>query len=361
MARLTSLVRSGWWVAVAGGAIVAALLLLALRAPRPGTPRPGGDGRTVASYGFDLSTCLAPRERIVPAGMHRDGLLALDEPAMLTVAEVDVRNLEGRGKFLLPHDRVLGVEVGGEARAYPLRLLRWHEVVNDRVGGRDLLISYNPLCDSAVVADRSVAGETLAFGVSGLVANSNLLLYDRRAQPDASSLWLQLEARALAGPAAAAGAGLELLPAAIATWEQWLERHPHTSVLAPVEHMRTLYKRDPYHSYFGSDLLHFPVEPLAPPGDLALKDRVLVVTAGGHHTVFALRSLAAAAGASSGTWEGAAAGVPLRIDFDLEAGAALVEPLADPGPGFATRQCFWFAWYAWHPETPPSLPAMGHG
>jgi len=361
VARLSSLVRSGWWVAVACGAVVAALLLLALRSPRTSERHPLGDGRTAASYGFDLTTSLVPPDRIVPAGMHRDGLLALDEPALLAVAEVEARNHEGRGKFLLPHDRVLGVEVEGDARAYPLRLLRWHEVVNDRVGGRNLLISYNPLCDSAVVSERTGGGETLAFGVSGLVFNSNMLLYDRRAELEASSLWSQLEARAIAGPAAAAGARLAPVPAAIATWEQWLERHPRSRVLAPVDRLRTLYKRDPYHSYFGSDLLHFPVEPLPPPGELALKDRVLIVTTDGRDTVFALRRIAAAAGASSGAWESSAAGVPLRIRFDLDAGAALVEPLADPGPGFATRQCFWFAWYALHPKAPPPLPASGSG
>jgi hypothetical protein len=355
--RLPSLVRNGWWVAAAGVVVAVVLLVLAVRTPR--LEHGLGDGRTVASYGFDLSTSLVPASRIVPAGMPRDGLLALNEPAMLSVAEVEARNREGRGKFLLPHDRILGVELAGESRAYPLRLLRWHEVVNDRVGGRAVLVSYNPLCDSAVVCDRTVDGEGLDFGVSGLVLNSNPLLYDRRAAPSSSSLWSQLEARAIAGPAAAAGARMELLPSAIATWEQWLTRHPDTTVLAPVERLRTLYKRDPYHSYFGSDLLRFPVEPLPPSGGLALKDRVLVVTVRGHDTVFALRRIADAAGATNGAWESSAAGIPLRIDVELDAGAALVEPLADPDPGFATRQCFWFAWYAVHPETPPPLPPRG--
>jgi hypothetical protein len=207
-----------------------------------------------------------------------------------------------------------------------------------------------------VVSGRSVGGETLAFGVSGLVANSNMLLYDRRPNPQSCSLWSQLEARAIAGPAAVAGARMELLPAAIATWELWLERHPGTRVLAPVDRLRTLYKRDPYHSYFGSDVLRFPVEPLPPTGELALKDRVLIVTVDGTDTVFALRRIAHSAGAASGTWETSVSGIPLRVRFDLEAGTAAVEPAADPGPGFATRQCFWFAWYAWHPETPPPLP-----
>jgi len=359
VARLTSLVRSGWWVAVAGGAVAVALLMLALRASAPEHANALGDGRSVASYGFDLTTSLVPRDRIAAAGMPRDGLLALDEPATLTVAEVEARNHEGRGKFLLPHDRVLGVEVAGEARAYPLRLLRWHEVVNDRIGGRAILVSYNPLCDSAVVSDRLLGGETLAFGVSGLVANSNMLLYDRRSKPESCSLWSQLEARAVAGPAAADASRLEVLPAAIATWEQWLERHPGTRVLAPVDRMRTLYKRDPYHSYFGSDVLRFPVEPLPPTGELALKDRVLIVTVDGTDTVFALRRIAHSAGAASGAWDTTVSGIPLRVRFDLDAGAAVVEPAADPGAGFATRQCFWFAWYAAHPDTPPPLPTRG--
>jgi hypothetical protein len=132
-------------------------------------------------------------------------------------------------------------------------------------------------------------------------------------------------------------------------------RHPDTTVLAPVERLRTLYKRDPYHSYFGSDLLRFPVEPLPPSGDLALKDRVLIVTANGRDAVFALRRIADAAGQRAGIFESSAAGVSLRILFDLDAGTALVEPLSDPGPGFATRQCFWFAWYAAHPDTPDPL------
>jgi hypothetical protein len=123
------------------------MLVLALIAPRRSGVARLGDGRTVASYGFDLTDALVPRNRIAAAGMPRDGLLALVNPATLTTAEVDAANHEGRGKFLLPHDRVLGLDLAGEARAYPLRLLRWHEVVNDRVGGRDVLVSYNPLCD----------------------------------------------------------------------------------------------------------------------------------------------------------------------------------------------------------------------
>jgi hypothetical protein len=209
-----------------------------------------------------------------------------------------------------------------------------------------------------VASDRRVDGETPTFGVSGLVLNSNMLLYDRRPNPARSSLWSQLDARAVAGPLAANASRLTLLPAAIATWEQWRQRHPDTRVLAPVERLASLYKRDPYSSYFGSDLLRFPVQPLPPASDLALKDRVLIITTTAGDAVLALRRMASELGSDRGVWQGTAAGLPLRVDFDLEAGTAMVEPLVDPGPEFATRQAFWFAWYAAHPDTPPPLPPV---
>lgn len=353
MPRAPSLVRSGWWVAVAAVVVVAALLALAVGTGRRSGDERLGDGHSVASYGFDLGFTTVPLDRIVAAGMPRDGLVALESPATLSVAEVDAANQEGRGKFLLPRDRVLGVEIGGEARAYPLRLLRWHEVVNDTISETPVLVTYNPLCDSAVVSHRSAAGEVLTFGVSGLVLNSNMLLYDRRSGSAGSSLWSQLDARAVAGPAAAVSAELSLLPATVATWEQWRARHPGTDVLAPVPRLASLYKRDPYHSYFGSDLLRFPVDPLPPPGDLELKDRVLIISIDGQNTVFALRRMAVETGADRGVWRGTVAGRPLRVEFDLEAGTAVAEQVTEPGPGFATRQTFWFAWYAAHPDTPP--------
>jgi hypothetical protein len=351
-----SLIRSGWWVAAAAAVVVAAMLALALGTGRQSADQQLGDGRSVASYGFNLEFATVPRDRFVAAGMPRDGLVALDNPATFSVAEVESANQRGRGKFLVPRDRVLGVQIGGAARAYPLRLLRWHEVVNDTIGGTPLLVTYNPLCDSAVASGRSMAGEILTFGISGLVLNSNMLLYDRRPDPGESSLWSQLDARAVAGPAAADAAELTLLPATIATWEQWRKLHPDTDVLAPVPRLASLYRRDPYHSYFGSDLLRFPVDPLPPPGDLELKDRVLIVSTGGRDIVFALRRMAQEIGEDRGVWQATVAGRPLRVEFDVEAGTAVVGPATRTGSGLVTRQAFWFAWYAAHPETPPPGP-----
>ena len=115
----------------------------------------------------------------------------------------------GHGRFLVPGDLVIGLSLHGEARAYPLEILALHEVCNDTLGGEPILVTYQPLCDSAVVFERRVDGHTREFGVSGLLYNSNLLMYDRHPeQPQDESLWSQLQFRALAGPAAAQHATL---------------------------------------------------------------------------------------------------------------------------------------------------------
>jgi hypothetical protein len=201
-------------------------------------------------------------------------------------ADVDRLNREHRGKFLVPHDRVIALEVGGEARAYPLGTMQWHEIVNDTLGGVPIAVTYSPLCDSALVFDRRVGGETLEFGVSGLLYNSNLLMYDRRpeapgAHPSTGeSLWSQFPGVALAGPAAKTGARLAVLPCAVMHWEDWLAAHPRTTVLARVPGRERLYAREPYSTYFASEELKFPVHPPPPEDGPSAKERVIVITAG---------------------------------------------------------------------------------
>src|SRR5207344_1682190 len=127
-----------------------------------------------------LTTTLVPREKIVSAGMVTDALPPLDEPNAITLPQLSGLETIGRGKYLVPTDKVIAVVLNGAARAYPLRVLVWHEVVNDTVGGIPIVVTYNPLSEGIAVFDRRVAGETLEFGVSGLLYQSNLLMYDRR-------------------------------------------------------------------------------------------------------------------------------------------------------------------------------------
>ncbi len=321
--------RSGGWplaLGIALGLVGTAWQLSPLWSPSRSRPR--GDGRDPATYGFDLATSLVPRDRIAASGMVVDTLKPLDDPACITPIRAKAMEAVERGKYLVPSDKVIGVVVGGEARAYPLRVLTWHEVANDTVGGVPIAVVYHPLSETAAVLDRRVDGETLRFGHSGLLYQSSLLLYDRRPGGRGESLWSPLEARAVTGPAAAAGKTLRRVPCALARWADWTERYPGTLVVGPVMDETDKYGRDVYGSYFNSDQLKYPVRPL-PPADSPFppKARVAVVWSPGEPRpkVELLRPVAA------------------------EQRPAWVGPSVDPLPAV---YCFWFAWYATHPDDP---------
>lgn len=340
------------WPLAAAAALCAAIVgtwLLGLRNRLPAI----GDGHQVDSYHFDLSTCLVPRMNLVAAGVPKDGLPALVEPAVFTLAEVEAFTEELKrghmGKFLTARDRVIGVEVDGQARAYPLEILNWHEVANDTVGGRPLLITYNPLCDSAVVFDRRVGAETLTFGFSGLLYNSNLLLYDKRPQGQGESLWSQLQFRAIAGPAAANRTTLKPYPAVLAHWSDWKAAHPDTTVLAPDRSRLKLYRRT-YEPYFGSDTLRYPVQPLPPPDGPHAKARVLALEVGGQWHVFEVLALVQRVG-PQGTWRTELGGVPVTLAVRDDPPCAW--PVVDSGaPLPVAVPAFWFGWHALHPDVP---------
>lgn len=319
--------RSGGWVLVLAFLVTIAGTVWNL-APLwdPQRERPRGDGRTAASYGFDLGTTLVPRDRIVSSGMVVDALPPLTDPKVVRLSELAGLETIGRGSYLVSSDKVIGLVLGGEERAYPLRVLVWHEVVNDTVGGVPVVVTYNPLSEGIAVFDRRVAGQTLTFGVSGLLYQSNLLLYDRRPGHAGESLWSQLQARAIAGPAAAGALTLAPVPFALSRWDDWQAAHPQTTVLAPVQGDGKKYGQDVYGSYFNSDDLRFPVDPLPPAGSLPRKLRVFVSGAPGDWTVTPL---------------------PVR---EGEQRFEVVGPSgAEPREGF---YAFWFAWYATHPDDP---------
>lgn len=163
-------------------------------------------------------------EEVVWGGVRFEGIPALDRPRHVPAAEAD---------YLDGAERVFGVSAGGEHRAYPRRILSWHEMANDVVGGEPVTLSFCTLCDSAVLySGRLASGRVLTFGTSGLLYRSNKLMVDR----DTGSLWSNLTGEAVVGPLAAPEEGgpaaLELLPVTLTTWSEWRARHPDTTVLA---------------------------------------------------------------------------------------------------------------------------------
>ncbi|MEN8165704.1 MAG: DUF3179 domain-containing (seleno)protein [Acidobacteriota bacterium] len=346
------LFRSGWWVV--GAAVIPIAVILAL-VVRPGAISNLGDGQDPSTYGFDLG-CLQVSD-IVAGGMGRDGLHAVDNPETVPGSQVETINEEHRGKLLVGADRVIGVVINAEARAYPLRLLRWHEVINDTLGGEEIAVTYSGLSDTSAVWRRPVVGsETLSFGVSGLLFNCNTLIYDRGRTEQEPSLWTQLSGRAVAGPLACSEARLQGLPFDLALWSDWFERHPDTDVMIPLPEFTRLYKRDPYHSYFGSEVLHFPVDPMPPADGPDAKERVVIVEAGAERKVFAISALAAKVGEPRGTVDTIIGDVPLRIHFTTEPPAARVEILGDSDQAPLMRVAFWFAWHAQFPSDPLATP-----
>ena len=213
-----------------------------------------------------------------------------------------------------------------------------------------IAVTYSYLCDSVVVYERRVAGQALQFGLSGLYHNSNPLLFDRREGGQGESLWSQLDGRAVAGPAAAEGQRLTVIPSALIAWEDWRRLHPGTTVMAADPGHRGLYKREPVPGYLQSDELVFPVTPEAPTDRRARKTRVVVVEAGGQRCVFPLPVLAERADAD-GRWSTTLGGVPLTFAFRAQPRCAWVRPEPPDAP-IDVRYAFWFAWHALHPDDP---------
>jgi hypothetical protein len=330
-------------------AICAALfvshLVRALRSDK--APRVG-DGKNVATYGFTLSPCLIPCDEIVAAGLPKDGLPALMMPRLMSAAAVDSLNQAERGKYLVSDDRVIGLVIAGMARAYPLRVLNWHEVANDTLGGQPVAVTYNPLCDASAGFSRRVTGQELEFGVSGLLYNSNLLLYDRREDGHDESLWSQLQARAVTGPAAAAGRELTVLPIAVVSWADWCSWHPHTTVPYPEQEFRASYKRNPYGSYYGSDRLRFPVRPQAPVDGLRPKERIVALYSAQKWLVYPYREIRARS-QGRGVWVHRQGDVDLRFVCSNEP-PGLAVFTAETSKLLPSVHTFWFAWFALHPQ-----------
>lgn len=348
-------VRSGGWVLVAAILLALAVFVWAIAGAITRSSPLVGDGTTVASYGFDLGTCLVDRSLVVAAGMRKDALAALDDPPVIPGTEVDRINAEERGKYLVSSDRVIGVVIDGEARAYPLLVMNNHEICNDTLGGVPIAVTYNPLCDSVVVVRRRVAGATLRFGVSGLLYNSNLLMYDRRPQVGGAggtggsvgeSLWCQLLHRAIAGPMAGTAlevvGGVSLLP-----WNEWMSAHPDTTVLDRDPRMIKRYEQMslPYQLYLESDELKFPVRPLPPPGPPGLKARVVAAVSGSTHAVWATDEIARRAG-DAGVWETSFDGTPITFTWRRGASSVGVSSADD----VAVIYALWFAWHAMYPN-----------
>jgi hypothetical protein len=359
-------------------------LLRVYRARRPII----GDGKNVETYGFDLSNLLVERSLLAAGDMPRDALPALNDPKAVTPGEIDKLNAAAlhtgrmnRGAFLLDSDLVVGVQIQGETRAYPIRILNWHEIVNDTLSGVPIAVTYSGLCDSVGVFDRRPAradgargtvaispsrngGSPLRFGHSGLLFNSNLVMYDvegsalTRGSAGASpslgergpkaSLWSQVQARAICGPAAAEGTRLKVLPAAVVSYGKWRVEHPETTVLrGDPDYGLERYNTVPYESYYLEGRVKFPVWTGPATGQRrgwATMARVMAVRTTGNWKVLAMEDIAQQAG-GDGLWHTQVDEVPVTIAFD-RASQTVAATMARGNEALSVIYARWFAWNA---------------
>ncbi len=279
--------------------------------------------------GFDLSESLVPTHEILRGGPPRDGIPALDAPRFMTAAEA--------AREVKDDDRVLGLAIGGEAHAYPIAIMNWHEIVNDTIAGLPVVVTYCPLCGSGVAFERRIDGRTRRFGVSGLLYNSDVLLYDRESE----SLWSQLLGRAVSGRMK----GRELVPIALehTRWGRWRADHPGTLVLSRQTGYVRDYDHDPYAGYRQSRRLYFPVA--GSDRRYHPKETVVGLVIDGRARAWPFSELARVAS----PLHDHLAGRPLRIEFDTVDGSARI--IDGEGRQLAAVTAFWFAWIAFHPDT----------
>jgi hypothetical protein len=230
---------------------------------------------------------------------------------------------------------VVGIAEGSAARAYPLAILVLHELVNDRLGGRPLLVSYCPLCGSALVFDRRVDGGERRFGVSGLLYRSDLLMFDR----ESDSLWSQISAHAITGPARSRR--LAIVPSRLLPWGDWKRAHPETTVLSRGTGHRFAYGENPYPGYASSETVLFPA-----PRDGRYHPKMRTIglrlpdgRARGYPLVEVQRA--------GGVVRESPFGVPVEIRLDP---GSLAFEVDAPAP-LEVIEGYWFAWAAFHPDT----------
>jgi hypothetical protein len=188
---------------------------------------------------------LIPLDKIKGGGPPKDGIPSIDKPIFAPVSD---------SQFMSDSDTVIGLEINGETKAYPIFILVWHEIVNDKVGDVPVSVTYCPLCYTNQVFERVIDGQEVEFGTSGKLYNSNLLMYDRLTE----SYWSQALGMAVKGELT--GHQLDLVPFDVITWGDWKTLHPDTLVLTTDTGYLRSYATDPYGNYYTEPRIMFPVE-----------------------------------------------------------------------------------------------------
>ncbi|MEH6456201.1 MAG: DUF3179 domain-containing protein [Cocleimonas sp.] len=278
--------------------------------------------------GFDLADISIPANKVFIGGPPRDGIPSIDKPKFLAAGEAD---------YLKDNDRVLGIYHFGEARAYPIRILDWHEIVNDKIQGRSVAVTYCPLCGSGIVYNAEIDGKSYEFGVSGLLYNSDVLLFDRETE----TLWSQILSKAVSGKLK--DTELEIIQSSHTSWKTWKQKYPDSKVLSTETGFSRDYNRSPYGNYDNEVMTFFPIEFKSK--RYHPKERVLGITLNGNQKVYPFAEISKN---SDVIFTDEFAGEVLTVEYDAENRDGFVKN--SKGEIVPSINTFWFAWYGFHPK-----------
>lgn len=245
----------------------------------------------------DTSKSSIDLKELLRGGPPKDGIPSIDRPRFVPAEAVD---------WLAAQELVIAVRMGGKPRAYPLQILMWHELVNDVAGETPILVSYCPLCNSAIVFDRRVNGATLEFGVSGMLRNSDMVMYDRQSD----SLWQQITGEGIVG--SYTGSTLRILPSQMITFSQFKDAYPGGDVLSRETGYQRNYGQNPYRGYeFGRG----PILPVRTGRPTALRpmEKLVVIQDGQGYRAYPVSSLARRT-----VWEDRVKGRPIVLFYSSE-------------------------------------------
>ncbi len=292
---------------------------------RPGNPRGYSPDTLLEVFKLTQADSDVPFDTLMQACPARDCIPSIDQPLFVPTAEV---------KYLRDDDLVMTLTHNGITRAYPTRILDHHEIVNDMFGADPVAITYCPLCGSGLAFDRRQGGQVLEFGVSSLLHNSDLVMYDRQTE----SLWQQITGEAFAGKSR--GSQLRTLPLSMITWGHWRAQYPDAEVLTVDGIQSKDYMKDAYGDYAGSERLYMPVSatdarlhPKRVIYGMEIGERALAVD--GEWLV------------KNKYWSNDYEGKELLLTMDLN---GEVEASLDGKP-ITVHRMFWFAWYTFHTNT----------
>lgn len=279
--------------------------------------------------GFDLRGSEVSYRLIYKGGPPKDGIPALTHPKFIPVNQASFLNVD---------DRVLVLKVGEIVKIYPLKIMDYHEVVNDSIGGVPVLVTYCPLCGSGVAFSRQLDDIELTFGVSGLLYNSDVLLYDQQSQ----SLWSQIAKRAISGPLK--GKQLQQIDLVQTSWGEAKDTNRSAFVLYNQTGFDFDYSKELYKGYKEQRALYFPVRKTS--SRFHPKELVLGLEFEGSFMALPYSELAKL---DEPIVTVELSGRNFAISFNKSSWSA--KAFQENGQKYPSMTAYWFAWFAFHPET----------